>query len=402
MKTSNTAIEQYIRCPRQFHEERHKKNRGTPNQGMLMGRVEHNTIERLLKDHKERGVADFLDIHEATDIFTQEWGKEDGLYDQDYFTQGLQQISDLIDALGQVAPERILTTEQWFSIDLGDDIEFVGVIDLVVGVEVVDEETGEVSLELEVIDWKTTKLFTSQHDAHESMQLSAYILAAKQLWPDATKITAALHMLDSGSHLQTKRSDKALAEDVLFIKAIAQQIDADESWKPRLNSDCVYCHVRKSCSAYRNALHGPMPDIVEGDDDLDSLAKEREAVHIREKLAGARKKEIDKVFKTLLKGSGQPIDLDDWFFRLSQVPRKSYPAAEACRLLSERLGIEFSEVVEAVCQVSNKHMETLFRNYEGEGDPRMAQAALANIQEVTYSSRLSPKKKKPNKKGKKP
>ena len=402
MKTSNTAIEQYIRCPHQFHEERHNKNRGVPSQGMLLGRVEHRTIEQLLTAHKERGEIDFLDIHEATDIFTREWGNESGLYDQEFFTRGLRHISGLIDALGQVDPERILATEKRFTIDLGDGIEVVGVIDLVIGVEEVDEETGEVFLNIEVVDWKTTMLFVSNYDAHESLQLSLYVLAAKQLWPEANRITASLHMLDSGEHLQTRRSDKALYEDVLFVKGVAHQIAKDEAWRPRINSDCIYCHVRTSCSAYRHALEGPMPEIIEDENDLDALAAEREAVHLREKFAKKRKEEIDKILKTHLSGTGQPLDLDDWFFRLSQVPRKSFPTEQTCELLAKRLGIPFSEVVGSICQVQKTKLDALLGNYEGEGDPRMVGAALANIQEITYSSRLSPKKKKPNKKGKKP
>lgn len=367
---------------------------------MLGGRVEHRTIDRLLKTHKERGDFDYLDLHEATAIFTEEWGIESGLYSQDLFTQGLKHISDLIDTLGPLDPERILATEKWFSTDLGDDVEVVGVIDLVLGVETFNEETGEVFLELEVIDWKTTKLFMSPTDAHQSMQLSLYVLAAKQMWPKATKVTAALHMLDSGSHLQTHRSGKALAEDILFIKSVSAQIWNDETWLPRLNSDCVHCHLRSSCSAYKHALTGPMPIVVEDvEGDLDALAEEREAVALRAKIAKKRQGEIDDLFKALLRASGQPLDLTDFFFRLSQVARKTYPAEETCRFLAERLGMEFSEVVAAICEIQKKKLDALFKGYEGPEDPRMVQGALANLERISYSSRLNSKKKKPNKKG---
>jgi len=398
MKLSNTALEQYIRCAYQYHQERHNKRKGEPGQSMLMGRVVHRTIDRLLKDHKERGEIDFLDIHKATTIYGEEWAVEAGLHDQSKFNIGLQQIHDLIENIGQIDPKAILGTEQWFSIKLNDDLEIVGVIDLILGREVIDEETGEVTYRIEVIDWKTSLLFTSPYDAHDSLQLSLYILAAKQAFPEADRITGALYMLESGTMLKTQRSNRDLAEDILFINAMAQQIRNDDQWLPTLNSDCIYCHLRGECDAYRDALKGPMPTIVEDESDLEALAIEREAVHLREKAAGTRKKEIDAIMKSHLKSSGAPLELGDWFFKLSQVPKKSYPTLETIRLLSQRLGMEITDVVDQVCTVGKKQIDSLLKAHPEQTKARMAGAALSNIVQTTYSSRLFTKKKKPNKK----
>lgn len=400
MRLSNTALEQYIRCAYQYHQERHHKRKGEPGQAMLMGRVVHRTIDRLLKSHKERGEVDFLDIHEATAIYGEEWAVETGLNDESRFNIGLQQVHDLIENMGQVDPSSILATEQWFSIKLNEDLEIVGVIDLIVGREVVDEETGEVTVHIEVIDWKTTLLFTAPSDAHDSLQLSLYIMAAKQAFPEADRITGALYMLDSGTMLKTRRSDRDLAEDILFINAMAQQIENDEQWAPTLNSDCIYCHLRRECAAYKDALEGPMPLVVEDEHDLEALAIEREAVHLREKAAGTRKKEIDAIMKSHLKSTGTGLELGDWFFKLSQIPKKVYPTLETIRLLSERLDMEVTDVVDQVCTVGKKQIDGLLKSHPDQHDARMVGAALANIVQTTHSSRLYTKKMKPNKKGK--
>jgi CRISPR/Cas system-associated exonuclease Cas4 (RecB family) len=400
MKLSNTALEQYIRCAFQYHEERHNKRKGEPGQSMLMGRVIHRMVERLLKAHKERGKIDFLDIHEATAIYSEEWSVETGLNDQSTFNIGLQQVHDLIENMGQVDPRSILATEQFFSIKLNNDLEIVGVIDLIVGREVVDEETGEVTYHIEVIDWKTSLLFTAPRDAHDSLQLSLYILAAKQLYPEADRITGALYMLNSGSVLKTRRSDHDLAEDILFINAMAKQIENDEQWVPTLNSDCIYCHLRRECPAYKEALEGPMPIVVENEHDLDALAVEREAVHFREKAAKKRKEEIDAIIKSHLKSIGS-LELGDYLFKLSQVPKKAYPALETIRLLSERLGMGVTDIVEQVCTIGKKQIDELLNAHPDQYNARMASAALANIVQTTYSSRLYTKKKKPNKQDKK-
>ena len=401
MKTSNTAIEQYIRCPRQYHEERHKKNRGQPSQTMLSGRVVHRTIDKLLKNHKERGEADYLDIADANEIFAQEWSAEPGIFDKNLFTSGLQWISDMIDDLGVIDPAHILGTEQWFSIMLDDGTEVVGVIDLVLGVESFDEETGECFLDIEVVDWKTSLSFVSQHDADESLQLSLYLMAARQMFPEARSYTAALHMLPDRNHLATKRSMAELQEDALFVKTTASKIEADTMWLPIVNTSCIYCHLRSDCDAYKDALASPLPAIVADEHDFDGLAKERVRVALLKKLAEKRQKEIDEIFMTHMRSTGAPLELGDNFFRLMTSPTRNYPTLKTCRLLVERLNLDMDHVLESICSVGKTKLDNLLKSYKGDGDTRMIEAALANVVQTSYNQRIFHKSSKPHKKEKK-
>lgn len=398
MRISATALEQFIRCPHQYHQERHLKNKGQPGQGMLMGRVVHRTIDKLLKQHVDNAIADYINLAEAAEIYSQEWAAETGLHDKQKFTMGLQQIHDWIETMGVVNPDAILETEKWFSLQLEDDLEIVGIIDLVLENEVINDETGEVLTNIEVVDWKTSLAFTAPSDAHDSLQLSVYIMAAKQLYPEAN-VKAALHMLSEGVHLPTGRTDRDLAEDYTFIRSMAKRIEEEKDWKPILNSDCIYCHVKRECTAYQEALTGPMPIVVEDVNDLEALAIEREALMIREKIAKRRKDQISTILKVHLRSMSGPLELGEYRYSLSQSPRKTYPPLETIKLLSQRLDISEREVIQKICTVSNTKLNELIKGNPS-ANARMAGAALANIVQTSYTSRLSPKKIKPNKKGK--
>ena len=399
MRISTTAIEQYIRCPYQFHQERHLKNKGEPGQGMLIGRVVHRTVDELLKNHKNAGIADFLQLSDATDIYAREFSREEGLNDKEKFTVGLQQVHDFIENVGVVNPDAILETEKYFSFQLEDDLEIVGIIDLVMQTEDIDDETGEVSQLIEVVDWKTSLAFTSPSDAHNSLQLSVYIMAAKQLYPEATNVRAALHMLSEGTHMPTGRTDRELAEDYMFIKTIAKRIDNQTEWAPKLNADCIYCHLSRSCDAYKEALSGPMPIVVEDMNDLEALALEREELSIREKIVKKRKDEISDILKAVLKALNTRLELGNYSYKLSLVPRKSYPVLETILLIAKRLGMSEHDVIKRICTVNNSQLTKLIKSKQL-SNTQIVGSALANLVETSYSNRLFTSKIKPHKKGK--
>jgi len=394
-KTSDTALEQYLTCPRLYHEERHEGRRGKPSQMMLLGRVVHTTLEQLLKQHREAGEVGHLDIEAATELFDAAWSDESRLYDKDLYTAGLQQISDLIDDLGEVDPDRILGIEEWFRLTLDEDLELVGVMDLVIGGESFNDETGEVFYDVNVIDWKTSQAFLSSRDAEESLQMGIYHLAIRDIYPGADKYTAALHQLPDRKHLQCKRTSASLAEDTAFIKATARQIQQDESWEPRLNLNCRYCHLRGGCSEYQDALTGPLPRSVEDTADFDALAAEREALDLRKKAINKRLGDIDDLFKDYIKASGTALDLDDWYFKISSVEKKIFPVVETCSLLADHLRLNPTEVVGSICSITKKKVESLVKHQiENPQDRRLVQAAIANQAESSWSSRLYSKKKK--------
>lgn len=399
MRISITALEQFIRCPHQYHQERHLKNKGEPGQGMLMGRVIHRTIDKLLKQHIENAIADYINLGDAAEIYSQEWTAETGLHDKEKFTVGLQQIHDWIENVGVVNPAAILETEKWFSFQIEDDLEIVGIIDLILENEILNDKTGEILTNIEVVDWKTSLAFTAPSEAHDSLQLSVYIMAAKQLYPQAN-VKAALHMLSEGIHLPTGRTDRDLAQDYMFIRSMAKRIEKEEKWAPILNPNCIYCHVKSTCAAYKEALHGPMPTVVEDLEDLEALAVEREALVIREKIAKRRKDQISTILKIHLRSMEGPLELGDYIYKLSQSPRKSYPILETVQLLSKRLHMSPNDVLQQICTVSNTKLNELIKGNQT-SEARMASAALANIAQTTYTSRLSPPKKiKPHKKEK--
>jgi len=396
-KLSATAIVQYERCPRQYKLERIDKIRPKDNHPALFGRVIHRTIERLLAEHKSSGSTGILDAGRAADILTEEWGKEPGLAGHEAFSEGLQIMSDLCERLSPLDPESVLSTEEWFSVET-DGVNLVGVIDLVLQREAVNEETGEVFIKIEVLDWKTTREFLTTRDAAESIQLAIYDMAMRLTY-DADQYETCFYMLRSSDKIRIRHTNADLESWRRYIVATAEQIDREEEWKPKLNPQCVHCHVRKNCEAFLEAVKGELPPYTEDMEDIRALAVEREGLSIRKKIVKKRLEVIDNAIKALLSMTGEAVDLgeDDWFFKLSSVEKKSFAPSDVLDILAVRLGLEPRDVLDAVAVVQKGKLDKLFAEVsekQGVGPVQLARGALENRAERTYSSRLYSKKQK--------
>jgi CRISPR/Cas system-associated exonuclease Cas4 (RecB family) len=422
MRTSDSALEQYEECPRQYDLERNQKKRGKPTAPIRLGRVVHRTIQKLLKKYKEAGEAKPFDASLASDIYTEEWGKELGLSGKELFTDGLQIVADWVEKWSiPLDPHSILGIEEPFKFtieyrpqdDEYDDeeeeeetaiepsnlmpVEVVGYLDLVLGHDLVDEETGEVETLIEVIDWKTTKAFLTSRDAQESLQLSIYDLAAREKWPDARAYRAALNLLRDGTHLQVRHSTAERRDTERYILATAAQIRDEREWAPRLNSNCTYCHHRHDCPAYQKALKGDSHTVAEDMNDFDKLIEERAALAIRKKIVGKRLDEIDDVIKAHLKSSKHPLEIGGWFFKLSSVERKNYPADVVIPLLAHKFDISPAELLADLTTVSTKKLKELMKTKAeelGREKVSLVQATLESKAERNYSSRLYNRKEK--------
>lgn len=123
MKTSSTALEQYERCPSQYHQERIEKKRGQPPMSFRLGRVCHRVIQRLMQKHLEDGEVKPFDAALANEFYKEEWAKESGLSGEDLFTDGLQMIISFVERWSPMDPARILGIEEPFEIVLTPDAD---------------------------------------------------------------------------------------------------------------------------------------------------------------------------------------------------------------------------------------------------------------------------------------
>ena len=140
-----------------------------------------------------------------------------------------------------------IATEQWFELDLGDDITVVGSIDHVI-------PTGDGRFG--IVDWKTNRKAKTRGQVGRSLQLAIYALAAADLWgrdPD----WVALDFVVPGLRVTVDRADIDTDGALGQIRDVAALIRA-EAYAPKPSGLCPWCDWRSQCPAFE----GEGPDVA--------------------------------------------------------------------------------------------------------------------------------------------
>jgi putative RecB family exonuclease len=136
--------------------------------------------------------------------------------------------------------------EQWFELELGQDVIVVGSID-----HVVKSATGG----LGIVDWKTNRKAKPRKYVAGSLQLAIYALATLELWgvePD----WVALEFVVPGLRVAVDRHDIDTEAAVATILDTAREIRS-ERFEPSPSRLCDWCDWRAECPAFS----GPGPDV---------------------------------------------------------------------------------------------------------------------------------------------
>jgi putative RecB family exonuclease len=139
-----------------------------------------------------------------------------------------------------------VATEEWFCLDLGDDLEVVGSID-----HVARTARGGIG----IVDWKTSKRAKTREEVRGSLQLAIYTLAAVELWghdPD----WVALDFVVPGVRVTVAREDIDTDAALATLRDVAAQV-RDELFPPAPSRLCDFCDYRGLCPAYA----GEGPDV---------------------------------------------------------------------------------------------------------------------------------------------
>jgi CRISPR/Cas system-associated exonuclease Cas4 (RecB family) len=409
MYISTTGLELYEECPRRFKiERRDRRDEDEASDGARLGRVLHSTLERLVKEHKEAEVTDFLDLARATEIYEEEWTKEGHITGQENFTEGLQMVHDEIERAGVVPWHEVAAVEEKFKLPLADevdlfdgeedDVTLVGVIDRLNVHDLIDEDTGEVQEDVLVLDYKSTREFLTARDAHESIQLSAYALYAQSIYPNAKRIRAGLILLRSSSLILTTRTPEQLEEFRRYARAMARRIETDTEWAPKLNSRCIHCMGRRDCPAYEAVLAGDTYFVCEDTDNLEDVALERQALADRIKIMDKRKEELSDILKAHLVAFKDGMSLGGRYWRMTHPETKVYPLAETISLLKEKTGLRPEELMQRIGVVQKKSLAAFLKHLKQKGtETTLIQAGLENIALRSRGERLYHRKEKEKK-----
>jgi hypothetical protein len=272
----------------------------------------------------------------------------------------------------------------------------MGFMDLILANETIDEETGEVTRVIEVVDWKSTHAFLTTRDAESSVQLAIYNLSAHEKWPGAEKYLCSLHMLRDGTSITVRHEASQLEGFKSYILATAHQIERDTSWITKLGPDCCFCHLRGECVAYQKALKTHNHIAVESPEDLDNLAREREEVAIHAKIFKKRLDEIDEVLEAHLDRMQGPLFLAGYVFSKSVVNSLQHDPNTVVELLSSKLGLSTEDILKATMEVQKKRLDQLLTEQSerhGLTTVSMVKAALVNRAGTKVTTRMNPPKK---------
>jgi hypothetical protein len=405
MHVSATGLELYEECPRRFKIERRDRREVEVSDNTRLGRVLHKTLERLVREHRDEKKEEHLDLQRASELFEEEWEREGHIGGQNLFTEGLQMVHDEIERAGVLPWHEIAGVEERFEIPLADevdvfdgvadDVTLVGVIDRLNVHDLMDEETGEVEEDVLVLDYKSTQEFITTRDAHESVQLSAYALAASLRYPDAARIRCGLVLLRSATLILTTRTAEQLEDFRRYARAMARRIESDTEWKPRLNAHCIYCDARRDCPAYAAVLAGDTYVVCEDPDDLDGVAQERQEIATRLKILNKRKDELDKTLKAHLAAFPQGMSLAGRYWKITHPETKIFPLRATLEAIATKTGMHPEEMIDRFGVVQKKALDAFLKGLKERGtNITMIQAALENLAERSHGERLYHRKEK--------
>jgi RecB family exonuclease len=136
--------------------------------------------------------------------------------------------------------------EQWFELDLGDDVTVVGSID-----HVARTPAGG----LGIIDWKTNRRARPREYVKGSLQLAVYALATVELWGVEPE-WVALDFVVPGVRVTVSRDEIDTGAAGRTMRETADRIRA-EAFEPTPSRLCNWCDWRAECPAFE----GDGPDV---------------------------------------------------------------------------------------------------------------------------------------------
>ena len=101
----------------------------------------------------------------------------------------------------------------------------------------------------EVRDYKTGEHLPSQESADIDRQLALYSIAVKQHFPNAEEIKLIWHYLAFNKEIQSKRSNREIANLKEKTINLIKKIESTNEFKPKVSMLCKWCEYSNMCSS---------------------------------------------------------------------------------------------------------------------------------------------------------
>jgi RecB family exonuclease len=281
MRISYSALNSYKICPLKYKFQYIDKIKTPKSKEAVFGTLIHSTLNFI---HTPAILAPSME--QALDHFSKNWNGdvfEDELEERAAFSQGVDIIRRYYND-NDIARVNIVALESPFQIKLG--IHMVsGIIDRI-------DRTSD---GYEIIDYKTAKKMPSQEKVNNDIQLTIYLQAFLERYPEERKnldkLKVSLYFVKHGVKLTSTRTAQDLENVEKTFLEVIEKIEESE-FQPILNPLCDWCDFQNRCPMWKHKFKEArkintkeVNQVIE-----EYIVAKDEAKHIRSKIAQLQEK----------------------------------------------------------------------------------------------------------------
>ncbi len=237
---SVSRMETYETCPLRFKIETDWRLPGEPFPAMHFGNAVHTTLRAYYDALRVGRPLSREALLQCFSDALSEMRFEDDLQRVLFERQGKNQLGRFYDLHRDESVPEVIATEQAFQLQMGG-VRVRGRID----------RADRTPQGIVITDYKTGSPRT-QEDADESLQLSIYALAAKQLW-GAEACRLLFYNLETNATVESARTPEQLREVEMKVDSVAAAICAGQ-FDARRGYWCNRCPHRQICPATEERL----------------------------------------------------------------------------------------------------------------------------------------------------
>ncbi len=241
---SASSIEIYEECPLRFKLEREWNLPREVSASLHYGAAMHGVLRTFYDAQRfQREISDDELLEQFRSALASA-GIADRYQYELYLRQGIEQLRQFFEC-ARDAPAEVVDTECGFEMQVAS-AKVSGRVDRV-------DRTGVGTIA--IVDYKTGKP-RSQEDADESLQLSLYALAAREVWgKNADRLI--FYNLENNTPILTTRNEAELEKAKLRVQKVADGI-AQGKFAAKPGYQCAYCPYRNLCPATEKVVVAPL------------------------------------------------------------------------------------------------------------------------------------------------
>jgi len=385
---SFSRLELVTQCPAKYKHRYvlNSKPRTDPSSPAALGSVAHKTLELTYRELKSESYSGLL--LQRKDVFLKHLKTviQEGNHPPDLFLQAQQMLKDFTET-ESFRSESLIAVEQQFVYE-PDSLGEVSILGYIDRIDKLNSNT------IHLIDYKSNRMLYTAEELKQSLQASIYIMAAKEMFPQAENIEMRFHMLRHGVQQRTLRTEDDLMEAKEYILLVNEQIKKVESGGEAaavLNKYCPWCEYRHLCEVYKDACENDHPLTLEDPNDIQAIAEEYEDISARAKIMYARKEELADLLKVKLIGKDR-LTAAGHYYSLGKTTVTNFTDVNrVITLLEAATRIEYPQLLNRIATIGKGKYDELMkalRQELPETDYLRLEAQLGDLVELEYQPRL--------------